>query len=54
MGYRQVKVIAQQELLFAKEKGGILIDVRPSGDYEEGFIEDAINVPLYRLIEGMQ
>lgn len=48
----QVKVISQQELLFAKEKGAIIIDIRPSGEYEEGHVEDSLNVALYRLITG--
>lgn len=32
----KVKLISQQELLFEKEKGAIVVDIRPRGEYEAG------------------
>ena len=48
----QVKVISQQELVFAKEKGATIIDIRPAGEYESGHIKDSVNVSLFQLITG--
>ena len=45
-------MISQQELLFEKEKGAIIVDIRPKGEYEAGHIKDAVNVSLFRLITG--
>jgi hypothetical protein len=30
----------------------LLVDVRAPPDYKNGFIEDSVNFPLYRSIEG--
>jgi 3-mercaptopyruvate sulfurtransferase SseA len=47
-----VKLISQQELLFAQEAGVPVIDIRPPPEWEAGHIEGSVNVPLYRLITG--
>lgn len=49
----QVKLISQQELLFEKEKGAIVVDIRPIGEYDTGHIKDSVNVSLFRLITGI-
>ena len=49
-----VTMIKAQEVAFCTEKGYIILDVRTEDQYEEGFIEGAINVPLYQLIQGWQ
>ena len=46
-------MISQQELLFEKEKGAIVVDIRPTGEFESGHIKDSVNVSLFRLITGM-
>ena len=47
-----MKVISQQEVLFEKEKGAIIVDIRPTGEYEAGHLKDSVNVSLFRLITG--
>ena len=32
----QVKVISQQEVGFEREKGALIVDIRPSGEFEAG------------------
>lgn len=47
-----MKLISQQELLFEKEKGAIVVDIRPRGEYEAGHVKGSVNVSLFRLITG--
>lgn len=49
-----VKLISQQELLFAQEAGVPVIDIRPPAEWEAGHIDGSVNVPLYRLITGVR
>lgn len=47
-------MIKAQEVAFCTEKGYSIIDVRTEDQFEEGFIEGAVNVPLYQLIQGWE
>lgn len=47
-----VKVISQQELGWEREKGALIVDIRPEGDFEAGHIAGSVNVSLFRLITG--
>lgn len=49
-----VTMIQPQEIKFCAEKGMPLIDVRTADQYQDGFIEGAISVPLYQPIEGWE
>jgi hypothetical protein len=49
-----VTMIKPQEVKFCTEKGMTLVDVRTADQYASGFIEGAVNVPLYRPIEGWE
>lgn len=48
----QVRVISQQELLFEKEKGAVILDIRPTGEFENGHISGSHNASLFQLITG--
>eukprot|EP00878_Enallax_costatus_P004210 GHUV01004440.1.p1 GENE.GHUV01004440.1~~GHUV01004440.1.p1 ORF type:complete len:240 (+),score=40.67 GHUV01004440.1:160-879(+) len=47
-----VKVLSPQEVIFARDKGTVIVDVRPEGDYDEGHVPGAANVPFYQPITG--
>lgn len=47
-----VRVISQQEVGFEREKGALIVDIRPSGEFEAGHIAGSVNVSLFRLITG--
>ncbi|CAL5220199.1 g2172 [Coccomyxa viridis] len=49
---RKVKMTSAQELLFAKEKGVPIIDIRPPDEFDAAHIPGSINIPLYRPITG--
>lgn len=41
--------ITMEELLAKKELGAEIVDVRSKQEYEEGHIDDAINIPEYQI-----
>ena len=45
-----VTMIRPQEVSFCTEKGMVLVDIRTEMQFVEGFIEGAVNVPLYQPI----
>ncbi|KAF8058333.1 MAN1 [Scenedesmus sp. PABB004] len=45
-------VLSPQEVIFALERGALLVDVRPEDDYDKGHVPGAVNVPFYRPITG--
>ncbi|PNW71337.1 hypothetical protein CHLRE_16g650050v5 [Chlamydomonas reinhardtii] len=47
-----LKVLAPQELPWVKEKGAVIVDIRPEESYMEGHLPDAVNVPFYQPIQG--
>lgn len=51
-----VKMISPQELQFLLDGDSssqpLIIDIRPTSEYDKGFITGAINVPFYKPIEG--
>ncbi|PNH10969.1 Rhodanese-like domain-containing protein 14, chloroplastic [Tetrabaena socialis] len=47
-----VRVVAPQELPWVKEKGAVLVDIRPAASYSDGHLVGAASVPFYRQIEG--
>eukprot|EP00873_Tetraselmis_striata_P039161 jgi/Tetstr1/459425/TSEL_000438.t1 len=47
-----VGCIAPQELKMYQERGYTVVDIRPSGDYDEWHIPNSVNIPFYRPIEG--
>eukprot|EP00879_Flechtneria_rotunda_P013416 GHRR01014006.1.p1 GENE.GHRR01014006.1~~GHRR01014006.1.p1 ORF type:complete len:210 (+),score=37.42 GHRR01014006.1:237-866(+) len=47
-----VKVISPQEVKFAIDRGAVIVDVRPEGDFDAGHIPGALNVPFYQPITG--
>mmetsp|Transcript_32164 Transcript_32164/g.70174 ORF Transcript_32164/g.70174 Transcript_32164/m.70174 type:complete len:263 (-) Transcript_32164:436-1224(-) len=47
-----LKSIEPTEALAMQKKGAVLVDVRSPSDYNRGFIEDSLNMPLYRAIQG--
>ncbi len=52
MRRNKVAMITATDLEAAQEAGIPIIDVRPVDQYQSGFIQDSINVPLYQPIEG--
>ena len=48
-----MKLISQQELLFAQQDGTPVVDIRPQGDFQQAHIKGSKNVALFRLITGM-
>ncbi|GLC59643.1 hypothetical protein PLESTB_001517300 [Pleodorina starrii] len=47
-----VKVVAPQELPWLKEKGAVLLDIRPVESYGEGHLPGATSVSFYQPIQG--
>ncbi|GIL74771.1 hypothetical protein Vretifemale_4688, partial [Volvox reticuliferus] len=47
-----VKVVAPQELPWLKERGAVLIDIRPGESYAEGHLPGAANASFYQPIQG--
>ncbi|KAG2441611.1 hypothetical protein HXX76_003231 [Chlamydomonas incerta] len=47
-----LKILAPQELPWVKEKGAVIVDIRPEESYMEGHLPDAVNVPFYQPIQG--
>jgi rhodanese-related sulfurtransferase len=48
--YQDISVLElRQRMEDETDCGYIILDVRPSADYEEGHIQDAINIPLKEL-----
>ncbi|KAG2499594.1 hypothetical protein HYH03_002535 [Edaphochlamys debaryana] len=47
-----LRMLAPQELPWVKEKGAIVVDVRPEDSFAEGHLPGASNVPFYRSIDG--
>lgn len=54
MRRNRVAMINASQLQIAQAAGTPIIDVRPAGQYEAGFIQGSINVPLYQPIEGWE
>lgn len=46
------KVLKADDVLAAQAKGAVIVDIRPRQEFEKGYIEGSVNVPLYRLIES--
>ncbi|GIL48209.1 hypothetical protein Vafri_4893 [Volvox africanus] len=47
-----VKVVAPQELPWLKERGAVLLDIRPGESYAEGHLPGAANASFYQPIQG--
>lgn len=45
------KVTCEQKEFLISEKGAILIDVREKDEYDEGHLDNAINVPYTKVVE---
>lgn len=39
-------------MTFAQDRGAVIIDVRPSPDFDNDHIKGSINVPFFQPIEG--
>ena len=49
-GYKRISM-DEAKTLMEKEEGYILLDVRTKGEYESGYIPEAINIPLSDIDE---
>ena len=49
-GYKRISM-DEAKTLMEKEEGYILLDVRTKGEYESGYIQGAINIPLSDIDE---
>lgn len=47
-----LKSIPAEEAQKNMRQGAVIVDVRSPSDYDQGFIEGSLNVPLYRAIQG--
>eukprot|EP00212_Chloropicon_laureae_P002692 CAMPEP_0197485130 /NCGR_PEP_ID=MMETSP1311-20131121/123_1 /TAXON_ID=464262 /ORGANISM="Genus nov. species nov., Strain RCC856" /LENGTH=239 /DNA_ID=CAMNT_0043027787 /DNA_START=117 /DNA_END=836 /DNA_ORIENTATION=- len=48
----KVRAVEDSDIKALQARGAKVIDVRPPTEFVYGYLEDSINVPLYRLIEG--
>ncbi|KAG1655071.1 hypothetical protein FOA52_009023 [Chlamydomonas sp. UWO 241] len=46
------KLLSSQEVVSVQAQGGMVVDIRPAGDYEKSHIPGAVSVPFYRPIAG--
>eukprot|EP00894_Picocystis_sp_ML_P004373 jgi/Pico_ML_1/54890/g744.t2 len=46
------KVLVEEAMKMARQDGAVLLDVRLEKDFEQVHAEGAVNVPLFRPIEG--
>ncbi|QDZ25508.1 rhodanese-like domain-containing protein [Chloropicon primus] len=49
---KRVREVLGSDIDGLRRRGALLIDVRPSEEYDAGHIEGSLNVPLYKLIDG--
>lgn len=47
-----LRMVAPQEVPWQKEKGAVVVDIRPAESYKEGHVPDSVNVPFYQQIQG--
>jgi len=48
----KVTLISPQQLVAAQKRGAVVVDIRPSIDYNAGRIPGAVSVEFLRLIQG--